>query len=110
WIRIVIWVYLVLSAVVWPLFMIFWLPTLWQALLSYPGLVRDAAQTLLTAAGQGDFATMLAQVGALFMPSLILIGLGFELKRLGSRLMTARKNRRPSQPSQPSPKPVTVGI
>ncbi|MCB0111488.1 MAG: hypothetical protein KDE53_36450, partial [Caldilineaceae bacterium] len=76
WIRIVIWVYLVLSAVVWPLFMIFWLPTLWQALLSYPGLVRDAAQTLLTAAGQGDFATMLAQVGALFMPSLILIGLG----------------------------------
>jgi hypothetical protein len=28
------------------------------------------------------------------MPTLILVGLGFELKRLGGRLVTALKNRR----------------
>lgn len=107
WIRIVIWIYLVLSAVIWPLFMIFWLPTLWQALLSYPGLVQEAAQTLVTAAGTGDVATVFAQLGALFMPSLILLGLGFEVKRLGGRLVTAVKNRRSSLPS---PQPATAGV
>jgi putative peptide zinc metalloprotease protein len=94
WVRVTIWVYLVLSAVIWPLFMIFWLPTLWQAMLAYPALVQGAVVTLFTAAGQGDVGGVFTQLGALLMPTLILVGLGFELKRLGGRLVTALKNRR----------------
>ena len=94
WVRVIIWIYLAFSSVIWPLFMIFWLPTLWQALLAYPALVQTAVLTLLSAAGQGDIAGVFTQLGALFMPTLILVGLGFELKRLGSRLVTARQQRR----------------
>jgi len=95
WIRVGIWSYLLLSVVVWPLFMLFWLPMLWQAMLSYLGLVQEAARTLITATGQGDILTVLAQIGALFMPSLILFGLGFEVKRLAGQLVTAVKKRQP---------------
>lgn len=106
WIRLVLWTYLLLSSVVWPFFMIYWLPTLWQALLSYPALVQAAVQSLLTAAAQGDIATALAQVGALIMPSLILLGLGFELKRLGGRIGSSFTKR---QAKPRTAEPVTVG-
>jgi putative peptide zinc metalloprotease protein len=94
WVRTIIWVYLALSTIVWPLFMIFWLPTLWQALLAYPALVQTAVVALFTAAGQGDIGGVFTQLGALFMPTLILVGLGFELKRLGGRLVAAWQQRR----------------
>lgn len=93
WVRTVIWFYLVLSAIIWPAFMIFWLPTLWQALLGYPALLQNAVIELVSAAGQGNITGVFGQLGALIMPTLILVGLSFELKRLGERLLAALKKR-----------------
>lgn len=107
WIRLIIWAYLLLSSVIWPLFMLFWLPTLWQAMLAYPALVQNAVLTLITAVGQGDVAGIFTQLGALLMPTLILVGLGFELKRLGGRLLVALNNRR-LRPAAKQPELVTA--
>ena len=104
WVQLIIWAYLVLSAVIWPLFMVYWLPMLWQTLRTYPELIQTAAATFITAAGQGDISTAAAQLSAFFMPTLILVGLGFELKRLGSKLIAGLGNRRPRvNPEQAAP-------
>lgn len=106
WVQTIIWGYLILSAVVWPLFMVFWIPTMWQAMTAYPALVGNAVVTLITAAGQGDILEVLTQLVGLIMPTLILVGVGFELKRLSGRLVTTLKNRYPRLNSK---QPAVVG-
>ncbi|MEZ4705857.1 MAG: hypothetical protein R3A44_01545 [Caldilineaceae bacterium] len=96
WVRRVIWGYLALSVVIWPLFMIAWLPAMWQVMSSYPALLQSAAAELISAIGQGNFSGAFAQMGALFMPSLIIIGLGFEFKRLAGPFFAKLTNRRPA--------------
>lgn len=93
-VRTVIWIYLACSAVLWPLFMIFWLPMLWQALTGYPALVYNAVLALATAVGAGDLGGIFTQLGVLFMPTLILIGLSFELKRVGGQAYRGWQQRR----------------
>ncbi|MEZ4661398.1 MAG: hypothetical protein R2911_27930 [Caldilineaceae bacterium] len=103
WVRRVIWGYLALSIVIWPLFMIAWLPAMWQAMISYPALVQTATVDMLMALSQGNLIGAFNQLGALFMPTLIVIGLGFELKRLSGPLFAKFINRRPRfNPNQPA--------
>ncbi len=93
-VRTIIWIYLAISTVIWPLFMLFWLPMLWQALLAYPALVYNALLALGTATGTGDLGGIFTQLGVLFMPTLIMLGLSFELKRLAAKLYSGWQQRR----------------
>lgn len=101
-VRTVIWIYLACSAVLWPLFMIFWLPMLWQALTGYPALVYNAVLALATAVGAGDLGGIFTQLGILFMPTLILVGLSFELKRVGGQVYRGWQQRRQAPTPMPT--------
>ena len=108
WVRTTIWGYLLLSVVIWPLFMLYWIPMLWQLLLGYPALIQEALATLGTTTMQGDFLGVLSQLSAFFMPSLMLLGISLELRRHGKRLYGALQQRwqrmaRKRASSQPVP-------
>ena len=103
WVRRVIWGYVALSVIIWPLFMIAWLPAMWEALSTYPALLQTAVVELVTALSQGNMAGAAGQLGALFMPTLLVFGLSFEMKRLGRYLWSALQKRRlPAYANRPA--------
>ena len=101
WVRTIIWIYLAISTLIWPLFIIAWLPMIWQSLLAYPALLYQAVVGLATATVAMDFNSIFAQLGILFMPTLIMVALSFELKRGVTKLQQGWQQRR----TQTSPLP-----
>lgn len=102
WVRVVIFSYIALSFVLWPIIIVAMVPMLIDAVMTYPALWQAAIVGLVEAVGQGDVGAVFAQLNTLFMPTLSLLMPIFLLKITWNRM---RKNRKPksNQPMQLQP-------
>ena len=85
-VRMVIFAYVALSIVIWPLMLIALIPMVYGVVVTYPALWSTAFGTLGEALAAGNAAAVLAQLQVLFMPTLMVINLAFLLKRVAGRL------------------------
>ena len=72
--------YVVLSVVMWPVMLVLFIPMLIEIVRSYPALWQAALFSLLEALHSGDWGSFIPQLAALFLPTLILLNLGFLVK------------------------------
>jgi hypothetical protein len=89
-VRTVIFAYVALSIVIWPLMLMALIPMVYGVVVTYPALWSTAPGRLGDALAAGDAAAALAQLQVLFMPTLMVINLAFLLKRVASRLASGR--------------------
>lgn len=90
-VRVVLFGYIALSLVMWPLMLVAMIPLLIDAVLTYPALWQAAVGTLLVAAPAGDVGAMLTALNTLFLPTLTLLGAGLMLKMAWQRLRQKRQ-------------------
>lgn len=90
-VRTVIFTYVALSIVIWPLMIMALIPLVVDGVANYPALWSTAFAELRAALAAGDAAAALAQLQVLFLPTLLLLNLAFLLKRAGKRLPLGRK-------------------
>jgi putative peptide zinc metalloprotease protein len=85
-VRRVVFVYVALSVLIWPLMLLGMIPMVYAAVTTYPALWSTAFANLRDALAAGNAGAALAQLQVLFMPTLMLVNLAFVLKRLSGRL------------------------
>ena len=85
-VRTVVFVYVALSILIWPLMLLGMIPMVYVAVTTYPALWSTAFAQLGEALAAGNAGAVLAQLQVLFMPTLMLVNLAFLLKRLWGRL------------------------
>lgn len=90
-VRSAIWTYLALSMLFLPLELFMSGAMLVNVVWTYPALWQTAVSTMLTASTQGDMATVLAQVGTLFFPTVALLGAIAMLKLTWDQQRAKRK-------------------
>ncbi len=90
-VRVVIFAYIGLSLVLWPLLLVAMVPMIIDAVLTYPALWQIAIAALIEASANGDIGGMLAQLNTLFMPTLTLLTPALLLRISWNRM---RKNRK----------------
>lgn len=91
WVRVVIFTYIALSLVLWPLLVLGMVPMLIDAVLTYPALWQTAITALIEASANGDIGAMLAQLNTLLMPTLTLLTPALLLKISWNRMRKDRK-------------------
>lgn len=74
--------YTIMSVLIWPLALLLLIPTLFQVLLSYPGLWQHSILNLVDAFRIADFATIGLELGHLLFPLFILANLAVLMIRL----------------------------
>jgi hypothetical protein len=89
-VRSVIFTYVAVSVLIWPLMILALIPLLFDVVTSYPALWSTALAELSAALATGDMAAALAQFQVLFLPTLMLLNLAFLLKRTAKRLALRR--------------------
>ncbi|MFN8466653.1 MAG: hypothetical protein U0X20_13935 [Caldilineaceae bacterium] len=85
-VRTVVFVYVALSILIWPLMLLGMISMVYVAITTYPALWSTAFAQLGEALAAGNAGAVLAQLQVLFMPTLMLVNLAFLLKRLSGRL------------------------
>jgi putative peptide zinc metalloprotease protein len=85
-VRAVVFAYVALSILIWPLMLLGMIPMVYGAVTTYPALWSTAFTDLGTALAAGNAAAVLAQLQVLFIPTLMVVNLAFLLKRLSGRL------------------------
>jgi putative peptide zinc metalloprotease protein len=95
-VRWVIFAYVALSMVIWPLLVLAMIPMVVAVVASYPALWGDALAALGEAMRSRDAGLALAQVQVLFLPTLMMVNLGYLLKTMFDRVRKARQGRKVS--------------
>ena len=90
-VRSAVWSYLALSMIFLPMELFMSGAMLVNVVWTYPALWQSAISTMLTAGTQGDMATVLAQFGTLFFPTVVLLGAVAMLKLTWDRQQAKRK-------------------
>lgn len=90
-VRGVVLVYVLLSALLWPMMILLMAPLLFQAVTTYPLLWRDALATLWTAGSQSDYGAIFGALSNLFVPTSMLLALVFSLKSTVVQLWNLRR-------------------
>jgi putative peptide zinc metalloprotease protein len=98
-VRWVIFGYIGLSMLLWPIVVLAMLPLMIEVISLYPGLWREAFTVLGEAVRTGDMRLLLAQLQVLFLPTLMLVNIGFLVKITIDRRRKARRERRSSEQS-----------
>lgn len=96
-VRWVIFGYIGLSVLLWPVVVLAMIPLLIEVISLYPGLWQTALTALGEAIRTGDMRLLLAQLQVLFLPTLMLINVGYLLKITVDRWRKAWRERRASQ-------------
>jgi len=102
WVRVVLFVYIALSLVLWPLLLLAMVPLIIDAVLTYPALWQTAIAALIEANANGDIGAMLAQLNTLFMPTLTVLTPVLLLRVSWNRM---RKDRKAKTQSAMQPQP-----
>ena len=89
-VRWVLFVYVALSMVIWPLMLLGMIPMLVTVIATYPALWQAAFAAVGQAMRTHDFSLLLAQGSVLFLPTLMLANIGFLVKLTWSRWRKAR--------------------
>jgi hypothetical protein len=92
-VRAVIFTYVALSVAIWPLVILALIPMLVDVVTSYPALWSTALTQLGESLRDRDVAAALAQLQALFLPTLMLANLAFLVKRAVHRLKARRTSK-----------------
>jgi hypothetical protein len=93
-VRWVIFAYVALSMVIWPLLVLAMIPMVVGVVASYPALWAEALAALGEAMRNQDAGLALAQVQVLFLPTLMMVNLGYLLKTSFDRVRKARQERK----------------
>ncbi len=101
-VRWVMFIYIGLSVAIWPLFILGMIPMLVTAIITYPALWQAAFVALGEATRTHDLSLLPAQLSVLFLPTLMLVNLGFLLKIALGRWQKARVAKT-MQASNPAP-------
>lgn len=90
-VRSAVWIYLALTVIFLPLELFMSGSMLVNVVWTYPALWQTAISTMLTASAQGDMATVMAQLGTLFFPTVALLGAVAMLKLTWDQQQAKRK-------------------
>lgn len=85
WVQIVIFIYVGLSIVLWPLMIFIILPLLIQMIKEYPGLWIHALPIVVKAIRTGNLPLLFDQLQILFLPTLAILNMGYLLKLMMNR-------------------------
>lgn len=80
WVQGVIYLYVLISILAWPWLILMLIPILVQIVTIYPLMWAQALSTLAVAIGNGDSMAVLTELGALFLPTVLLLNLGLFIK------------------------------
>lgn len=89
-VRWVMFIYIALSVAIWPLFILSMIPMVVTAIITYPALWQAAFVALGEAMRTHDLSLLFAQVSVLFLPTLMLVNVGFLVKITLDRWRKAR--------------------
>lgn len=98
-VRWIVFGYIGLSMLLWPVVVLAMLPLMIEVISLYPGLWQDAFTALGQAVRTGDMRLLLAHLQVLFLPTLMLVNIGFLIKITVDRQRKARRERRSSEQS-----------